>query len=226
MFFDPLTTWLVVLIGDGIVISNSHASNSRMTQHYKERGKLINDSMNASILKIRDDGYFNAEYALEKIKHHVEYAQNSYAIKHGYAKFEISRESYEFILKLCEECRTNFTEKYELYLKKYEDGINNGKSPEDLTILCAEMEKYKKKTDSYLSIIDLAKKGKSKAIANEEEKKKQLSERNSDSKIILKSLLSIGLCIGGFAIMLSAGGIFGALALIGSAIGSYFILKK
>lgn len=226
MFFDPLTTWLVALIGDGIVISNSHTSNSQMTQHYKESGKLKNDSMNANILKIRDDGYFNAEYALEKIKHHVEYAQKSYEIKHGYAEFEISRESYEFILKLCEECKTNFTEKYELYLKRYEECINNGKSPEDLTFLCTEIEKYKMKADSYLSIIDLAQKGRKKAIANEEERKKQLSERDSDSTIILKSFLSIGLCVGGFAIMLSVGGIIGALALIGSAIGGYFIFKK
>lgn len=226
MFFDPLTAWLVTLIGDGIVISSNHTSNSKMAQHYRECGKLTNDSMNTNILNIRNKGYYSAENALEKIKHHVEYAQNSYAIKYGYVKLEISSESYEFIIKLCEECRTDFWEKYETYLEIYQKRIRNGEPEENLTRVKQEIEKFKSKANSYQSILDLAKKGKDKAIVQEEERARRFAEKDSDGVVILKSILAVGLCIGGFAIMMANGGVIGALALIGSAIGGYFIFKK
>ena len=49
---------------------------------------------------------------------------------------------------------------------------------------------------------------------------------NSNGTIILKSIIVIVLCIGGFSIMLNYGGILGILALLGSAVIGYFIFNN
>ena len=72
MYFDPLTSWLVALIADGIVISSEHVSDSKMSEHYKENGRRINAGVNGDISRIKTRGYFSAENALENIKATIE----------------------------------------------------------------------------------------------------------------------------------------------------------
>ena len=225
MFFDPLTAWLVTLIADGIIISGEHVSSSEMAQHYKDSAKRTNGIMNGSILSIRNKGYFSAESALRDIKTHVEWAQKSYEIRQGYAKLEISRESFDFIVKLCEECRADYLKQYETYSNIYNERINKGEPREKLTKILESMQMYQSKAASYQSILDIAKKGREKVIQEEEERARKLSESDSNGVVILKSLLVIGMCVGAFAIVIAGGKLLGALALIGAAIGGYFILK-
>lgn len=225
MYFDPLTAWLVALISDGIIISGEHVSSSKMAQHRKEWAKMSNDIMNGSILSLRNKGYASAESALNTIKIYVEHAQKSYEIRQGYAKLEISKESFDFIIKLCEECRTDYLKQYETYASIYKERIDKGEPRGKLTKILESMQMYQSKAASYQSILDTAKKGREKVIQEEEERARKLAESDSNGVVILKSLLVIGMCIGGFAIVMAGGKLLGALALIGAAIGGYFILK-
>lgn len=225
MFFDPLTSWLVVLIADSISASSNHVSNAQMAEHYRNSAKRTNSIMNGSILALRNKGYVSAEYALRDIKVYVEWAQKSYEISHGYAKLEISRESFEFIIKLCEECKAKFSNDYETYSRIYDERLARGDSEESLKKLRETVGSLQVKVESYRHILDIANKGRTSVIEQEEERARKLADSDSNGVVLLKSILVIGLCIGGFAIMMSAGGLIGALALIGAAIGGYFILK-
>lgn len=51
-------------------------------------------------------------------------------------------------------------------------------------------------------------------------------QSDSNGTIILKSLIVIALCIGGFSIMLSCGGIIGIIALLGSALIGYSVFNN
>ena len=226
MYFDPLTAWLVALLADGAVIAGNHTSSSKMNQYYKEGAKRTNDMMNGSILSIRDNGYASAESALNDIKFQIEWAQKSYEISNRYEELKISRESYEFILKLCEESKVYCEKQYDLYFRLYKKRINNGEYSNDLTDLRQTMDKFQYKAKEYQSILVEAQKGREKAIQKEQERAKKLADSDSNSVIILKSLLVIGLCIVGFSIAAAGGGLFGAIALIGAAIGAYFILRQ
>lgn len=228
MFFDPLTAWLVVLIGDGLTISSQYIGNSEMAQHYKKMAKMHNDIMNGSILSLRNKGYSSAEYALQQIKHHVEFAQKQSGICNGYAQLEISRESYEFIIKLCEECKTDYYNQYETFSNIYQNRINKGEAKESLLELHKKVEELHSKAHSYQSILDLAEKGKKSTIQKEEEKAKIIAESDSNGTVILKSIIIILLIILAFAICLSGEiGKFGmGLLLIGAVIGGFFILSR
>lgn len=224
MFFDPLTSWLVVLIADSISASSNHVSNAQMAEYYKKSAKRVNNIMNGSILALRDKGYVSAEHALRDIKIHVEWAQKSYEISHGYAKLEISRESFEFIIKLCEECQAKFSDDYETYSRIYNERLTRGDSKESLKKLRETVGSLQAKVESYRHILEIANQGRT-TVIEQEERARKLAESDSNGVVLLKSILVIGLCIGSFAIMMSGGGLIGALALIGAAIGGYFILK-
>ena len=226
MYFDPLTAWLVALLADGTVIAGNHTSSSKMNQYYKESAKRTNDMMNGSILSIRDNGYASAETALNDIKFHIEWAQKSYEISNHYGELEISKESYEFILRLCEESKVYCEKQYDLYFRLYKKKINNGECSKDLTDLQQTMDKFQYKAKTYQSILIKAQKGREKAIQKEQEREKKLAESDSNSVIILKSFLVIGLCIVGFSMVTAGSGLLGAIALIGAAIGGYFILRQ
>lgn len=226
MYFDPLTSWLVALIADGISISGSRVSNSQMAQHYRESAKRTNAIMNGSILRIRDKGYFSAESALNDIKLHVEWAESSYEIKHRYAKLEISKDSFDFIVKLCEECKKEHLEQYETYANIYKKQLDAGAAQKNLAKTHELMQIHQSKAHSYQSILDAAKKGKELAIQEEADRAKKLAEQDSDGVIVLKSILAIGLCVVGFAITIAGGKLIGGLALLGAAIGGYFLFQK
>ena len=184
MYFDPLTAWLVALISDGIIISGEHVSNSKIVQHYKDRAKRTNSVMNSSILTIRNKGYYSAEAALNRIKIHVELAQKAYEIRQGYAKLEISKESFDFIIKLCEECRADYLKQYETYSNIYKELLNKGEPKEKLTKSLEYMQMYQSKVNSYQSILDTAKKGREKVIKEEEERARKLAENDSNGVVI------------------------------------------
>ncbi len=226
MYFDPLTTWLVALFADGIIISGEHASGAKMAQYYKASAKRTNEMMNGSIMSIRNKGYFSAESALRDIKFHVEWAQKSYEIRQGYAKLEISRESFDFIVKLCEECRADYLKQYKLYSNRYKERMKNGEPQEKLASIIESMQMYQSKVTSYQSILDTAKKGREKVIQEEEERARKLAERDSNGVVILKSLIAIGMCIGGVAVAMAGEGLLGAFALLGAVIGGYLMLKN
>lgn len=226
MYFDPLTAWLIALFADGTVTSVGHVGSSKMDQHRKRWAKMTNDFMNASILCLRDKGYSSAESALNDIKSHVEYARKSYEISQGYAKLEISKESFDFIIKLCEQCKADYLKQYEICSNKYRERLNNGEPREKLSKLLDSMQMYESKAALYQTVLDTAKEGREKAIRENEEHARKLAESGSNGAVILKSLLVICMCIGGFAIVIAGGKMIGALALIGAAIGGYFLLKQ
>lgn len=228
MFFDPLTTWLVVLLGDGLVISSNHVSDSKMAKHYREMAKMHNGMINGTILRLCNKGYSSAEYALQEIKRSVEFAQKQTEFREGYAKLEISPESYEFIVKLCEECKENYYKQYKTFSQIYQERVKKGEPKENLIELHKKVEELHSKANSYQSILDLVEKRKTEAIHQEEEKAKRLAESDSNGTVIIKCIVAVLLVVFAFAICLSGdmGTLGMALLLIGSAIGGYFILSK
>lgn len=225
MYFDPLSSWLTVIIANGMVESSNYVSNSQMIQIRNDSVKRINGIVNGSILNIRKGGYISPEQALKDIKNHVEWAQNSYEMRHGYGKLEISRESYEFIVKLCEEYRSALWMEYGTYSRIYYDRINNGEPAESLSKLRQQIDTLEAKAKTYQSILDMSRKNRDKAAQHEQEIVQKIAESNSNGEVIMKSLTAIGMCIGALAIMMSGSFMLGAVALIGSAICGYYMLK-
>ena len=218
MYFDPLTSWLVALIADGISISSEYASNSKISERYGEYGRKISADVNENILRIKRRGYSSAEYALESIKDIINQAKDSYEFRKGYAKLEITAESYEYMIQLCEECRKNYAEKYRTYSQRYQKRKSNGESERDLMGLRETIQEYNSKAIAYQSVLEWARIGREKAIREDEERARELARRDSDGVIVLKSVFTVGLCIFGFVVAFNTDGLIGPLALIGAVI--------
>jgi len=200
-------------------------SNSQKSAHYKENARRINAALNGGIMRIKSRGFLSAESALEQIKTQVEIAQDRYEIRHGYAKLEISRESYDFIIELCEKCSKEYAERYNTYSEAYSRRKSEGLSDQDLTYLSMEIQKSNSKAIAYRSVLGVAKRNRETLIWEESEKARKLAEEDSDGEVILKAVLTVGLCIMGIIVMASVGGLIGAVALLGAVIGGIKLLN-
>ena len=54
MYFDPISTWLVSLIADGIVVAGNKGKCFSVTEYEQKRINEANASLNANIRRIKD----------------------------------------------------------------------------------------------------------------------------------------------------------------------------
>ena len=68
MYFDPLSTWLVTLIADGIIVAEEKLGGGTAQAKYdQERIKQGNEGLNGNIRKVRKDyELYSPEWAYEK----------------------------------------------------------------------------------------------------------------------------------------------------------------
>ena len=106
MYFDPLSTWLVVLIADGINIANEKlGGNSAQEEYDRERIKQGNEWLNGDIRRVKNKyGLVLPEMAYDQIQLHIRTTRNSFVFKHTNAPIVIDLDNQEYIIDLLEAC--------------------------------------------------------------------------------------------------------------------------
>ena len=127
MYFDPLSTWLVVLISDGLIISGERSGGKVALSEYNQKViKQSNGILNGQIRRIKDKyGLILAEQAYEQIKLQINVTKNSFSFQYAHGQIVIDLDNQDYIIAVLEECAKKYTEYYskysdEEYLRKSE----------------------------------------------------------------------------------------------------------
>lgn len=112
MYFDPLSTWLVVLIADGINIAGEKfGDNSAQAEYDRERIKQGNEWLNGDIRRVKNKyGLDLPEMAYEQVQRHIRATKNSLAFKYTNGQIVIDLDNQEYIIALLEECAKRFSQ--------------------------------------------------------------------------------------------------------------------
>lgn len=54
MYFDPLSSWLVALIADGIVVAGERSRGGSASEYDQKRVKQANEMLNSDIRRVKD----------------------------------------------------------------------------------------------------------------------------------------------------------------------------
>ena len=112
MYFDPLSTWLVVLIADGVNIANEKlGGNSAQAEYDRERIKQGNEWLNGDIRRVKNKyGLVLPEMAYDQIQLHIRTTRNSFVFKHTNAPIVIDLDNQEYIISVLEACAKRYSE--------------------------------------------------------------------------------------------------------------------
>ena len=123
MYFDPLSTWLVVLIADGINIAGEKfGGNSAQAEYDRKRIKQGNEWLNGDIRRVKNKyGVTLPEMAYDQIQLHIRTTRNSLAFKYTNAPIVIDLDNQEYIIEVLEECAKRYSKyTYDEAVKKAE----------------------------------------------------------------------------------------------------------
>ena len=123
MYFDPLSTWLVALIADGIIISGEKfGGNSAQAEYDRKRIKQQNEWLNADIRRTKDKfGLVMPEQTYESIQRRIKVTKDSLVFKYTNAPIIIDLDNQEYLISLLEECSKRYSQySSEKYLQKAE----------------------------------------------------------------------------------------------------------
>lgn len=135
MYFDPVSSWLVILLANAPEILSEKLGGDQSAEYYRENLALYTKMLNAEIRAIKDktgiDQY--PDMTLERIQRSIRSTQNvCSAIKYGYGKLIIDPDNQEYIVNLIAKC----AEQYRELERKYVDNpVRAGE--------------YRKKAESY-----------------------------------------------------------------------------
>lgn len=154
MYFDPLSTWLVVLIADGINLAGEKIGvSSAQSEYDRERIKRGNEWLNADIRRIKKDyGLILPEMAYEQIQLHIKTTKNSLAFKYTDGQIVIDLDNQEYIIEVLEECAKRFSkyEAVEEYRKKsewYKNATAEARRRKEIYVKEAEATRIKEKQE-------------------------------------------------------------------------------
>lgn len=121
MYFDPLSTWLVVLIADGINIAGEKIGGRAKLSEYDQKCiKQANEWLNGDIRRVKDKYELALpEMAYEQIQLHIKTTKNSIAFKCANGQIILDLDNQEYIIAVLEECAKRFS-KYEA-VEKYRE---------------------------------------------------------------------------------------------------------
>ena len=123
MYFDPVSSWLVALIVDGIVISGEKSKRGTVEEYYQNRIKHENEMLNSNIRRVKEKyGVTLAEMAYEKIQSYVRITKDSFPFRCKNGQIIIDIDNQEYIIAVLEECAKQYS-KYdtlETYRQKAE----------------------------------------------------------------------------------------------------------
>lgn len=110
MYFDPLSTWLVTLIADGIIVTNEKfGDSSAQSQYDQERIKQGNQWLNSDIRRVKEKyGLFSPEMAYNQIQLHIKTTKNTLAFKYANGQIMIDLDNQEYIILVLEACAKRY----------------------------------------------------------------------------------------------------------------------
>ena len=123
MFFDPISTWLVVLIADGMLIADEKCKSKSVAEIDRNRVKRCNEMLNGDIRRIKNKyGLILAEEAYNQIKLHINVTKNSFSFQYAHGQIVIDIDNQEYIIQVLEACAERYSkyDNVEEYHKKAE----------------------------------------------------------------------------------------------------------
>jgi hypothetical protein len=113
MFFDPVSSWLVVLIADGIILSSEKfGGNAARDEYERECIKERNHMLNCDIRRIKKKyGLMLSDMAYDEVKRSINFTRKSYPFNCSRGEIIIDLDNQEYIISLLEAC----AKKYESY---------------------------------------------------------------------------------------------------------------
>lgn len=123
MYFDPLSSWLVVLIADGISIAEEKLGGGTISEFHQNNIKQRNNMLNGDIRRIKEKyGLTLAEMAYEQIQLQIKITKDSLSFRQANGQIVLDLDNQEYIISVLEECAKRYS-KYknvEEYRKKAE----------------------------------------------------------------------------------------------------------
>lgn len=113
MFFDPLSTWLVVLIADGAIVANEESGiNSSQAEYERECINKLNLQLNDGIRRIKtNDGSSAPEYIYERIKLAIDGTMKEYPFSCGRGQVVLDLDNQKYIIAILEKCAVAYSTK-------------------------------------------------------------------------------------------------------------------
>lgn len=171
MYFDPLSAWLVTLIGNGILIADEKSRGGTIAEYHQKNIEQSNRSLNADIRRIKEKyGITLAEMAYEQIECHIKAIKKSYSFEAANGQIVIDLDNQEYIIAVLEECAERFSQ--------YES-----------------VEKYRQKAEWYKNAAIEAKQRKERYAKELEEARIKESKEREKQQTTSNILLVIGLVI-------------------------------
>lgn len=162
MYFDPLSTWLVVLIADGIILFNEKTKSKAAVEYSQKVVKQNNSILNAQIRRIREQYGLNyPEEAYKKIKRQINAIQRSWSFQYAHGQIIIDIDNQDYIIDILEACSKYCNGKGEIY------------------------EEYRQRAEWYKNAASEAKKRKSLYVEELEEIHRQKEKERTMSNIYL-----------------------------------------
>lgn len=136
MYFDPLSSWIVLLLVNGATVVNEKTGvNEAQEEHERECEARWNNWLNIDIKKLQDQWGLNSpEYSLEKIKSYIQRTEKQYPFNCGRGNIFLDRDSQKYVIALLEKCATIYDAKLDVEsqekAKWYKDTVSEARKLE------------------------------------------------------------------------------------------------
>lgn len=118
MYFDPLTTWLVVLLADGIILGNEQGSDYKTRLYYEKKAEETNVLLNGDLRRLLGTYSHLADFQVREIRHFLECYRKRFEYRYGAMKLD--HDVQERILTLFEK----YVNEHQEIIKKHEETYN------------------------------------------------------------------------------------------------------
>ena len=173
MYFDPLSSWLVALIADGIMIASDKKGYSSPEKHRIRIAKEYNERLNRYLRGTqRRNGLMLAERTLNEIQNHIKRLKRDLLFEYSQGNIVIELDNQEYIIALLEKCADDYSK------CSYEEAVNKAQ-----WYRTAVIEAQRRK-EQYLSALQEAR-----IKAAEEERKQNV--KNTILSVIAIILITI-----------------------------------
>ncbi len=118
MYFDPLTTWIVTLLADGIILSGEHECRYETRLYYEKIAKETNVRLNGDLRRLLGTYSNLAEFQVRQIRYTLECYRKKFEYRYG--AMELDPDVQERILILFKK----YVIEHQEVLKKHEETYN------------------------------------------------------------------------------------------------------
>lgn len=109
-FFDPLTSWITVLIADGIMVADEKCKGPSKSELDRKHVKQSNDMLNADIRRIKEKyGLVLADMAYDQIQLHIKITREGTLFQLANGQIELTPENQDYIIEVLEKCVSKYS---------------------------------------------------------------------------------------------------------------------